>query len=61
MNIALQKYNKEEQIYEFVDKNKSKLILPDQDIINALYSKYIKKLMNYYLIMIQDTTNTTNF
>ncbi|UZQ50671.1 glycosyltransferase family 8 protein [Clostridium kluyveri] len=45
MNINLQKnIIKEDQIYEFVDKNKNKLILPDQDIINALYSKYIKKI-----------------
>lgn len=41
----------EQEIYEFVDKNKSRLILPDQDIMNALYSKKIKKvdeiLFNY--------------
>jgi lipopolysaccharide biosynthesis glycosyltransferase len=34
----------EKEIYEFVVKNKSRLILPDQDIINALYSKCIKKI-----------------
>ncbi|MCC9293423.1 glycosyltransferase family 8 protein [Clostridium sp. WLY-B-L2] len=52
MNIDLQReIVKEKEIYDFVKKNKNKLILPDQDIINALYSKYIKKfdeiLFNY--------------
>lgn len=32
---------KENEIYEFVRVNRKKLILPDQDIINALYGKYI--------------------
>lgn len=35
---------KEDDIFKFVEENKKKLILPDQDILNALYSKYIKKL-----------------
>lgn len=34
----------EEEIYEFVRKHKNTLILPDQDILNSLYSQDIKKL-----------------
>lgn len=34
----------EEEIYAFVEKNKSRLILPDQDILNSLYAKHIKKV-----------------
>lgn len=45
MNLELQRRLIDEQsIYEFVDKNRSKLIMPDQDILNALYSKKIKSL-----------------
>lgn len=52
MNLDLQrKLADESAIYNFVEKNRSKLIMPDQDIINALYSKQIKslneKLYNY--------------
>ncbi|RBP42780.1 glycosyltransferase family 8 protein [Garciella nitratireducens] len=52
MNLDLQRQIiKEQEIYAFVEKNKAKLIMPDQDIINALYGKYIKnleeKLYNY--------------
>lgn len=52
MNLELQrKLLDEEAIYSFVEKNRSKLILPDQDIINTLYSGKIKcldeKLYNY--------------
>jgi len=52
MNLALQRQTiKEEDIFDFVERNKAKLIMPDQDIINALYSKSIKtideKLYNY--------------
>lgn len=45
MNLARhrEKIN-EQEIYEFVEKNKGRLILPDQDILNALYSKNIKKV-----------------
>lgn len=34
----------EEEIYEFVRRHKNTLILPDQDILNSLYSQEIKKL-----------------
>lgn len=45
MNLTLQRqYIKEESIFEFVEKYHWKLILPDQDIINALYAKLIKAL-----------------
>lgn len=52
MNLDLQRQLIDEQsIYKFVEKNRSKLIMPDQDILNALYAKKIKsldeKLYNY--------------
>ena len=52
MNLALQRKKIDPQdIFNFVEKNKKRLILPDQDIINALYSKEIKNvdevLFNY--------------
>lgn len=52
MNLDLQrKLIDEQSIFEFVENNRSKLIMPDQDILNVLYSKKIKsldeKLYNY--------------
>lgn len=52
MNLKLQRQTIDERsIYEFVENNRLKLIMPDQDILNALYSKKIKsideKLYNY--------------
>jgi len=52
MNLDLQrKLMDEKTIFDFVEKNRSKLIMPDQDIINVLYAKQIKcldeKLYNY--------------
>ncbi len=52
MNLKLQRQViNENDIYKFVERNRSKLIMPDQDILNALYSKKIKpldeKLYNY--------------
>lgn len=45
MNLTLQREKiKEEEIYEFVEENKKRLILPDQDILNGLYSKDIKNV-----------------
>jgi len=45
MNLALhRKRIDEKEIYDFVEKNRSRLILPDQDVVNALYSKNIKKI-----------------
>src|SRR5690606_20106481 len=52
MNLELQRQIiNEKKIFEFVEKNHKKLIMPDQDILNCLYSKQIKsldeKLYNY--------------
>ncbi len=52
MNLALQRQLVDEtKIYQFIEKNQFKLILPDQDILNALFAKEIKaldeKLYNY--------------
>ncbi len=45
MNLELQRQQIDEQaIFEFVEKNRPKLIMPDQDILNALYAKKIKSL-----------------
>lgn len=45
MNLELQrKLIDERDIYDFVEKNKAKLIMPDQDIMNALYAKKIRSL-----------------
>ncbi len=45
MNLALQRKEIDERkIYEFVIKYKNRLILPDQDILNSLYAKHIKKI-----------------
>ncbi|MEA5015692.1 MAG: glycosyltransferase family 8 protein [Candidatus Limiplasma sp.] len=45
MNLALQRDKiNEEDIYAFVARHKNHLYLPDQDILNALYSKEIKKI-----------------
>ncbi len=42
-NLELQrKVIDEKEIFEFVEKNKNTLILPDQDVLNALYSKSIR-------------------
>jgi len=52
MNLDLQrKLVNEETIFSFIEKNRSRLIMPDQDVINILYAKQIKcldeKLYNY--------------
>ncbi len=52
MNLELQREKVDEQaIYDFVDEFRNRLVLPDQDILNALFSKEIKpldeKLYNY--------------
>lgn len=45
MNLPLQREKiSENEIYEFVARYKSRLMLPDQDILNALYCKEIKKI-----------------
>ncbi len=52
MNLVQQRKTiNEHAIFEFVEKDRAKLIMPDQDILNALYAKQIKgldeKLYNY--------------
>jgi len=52
MNLARLRQESDEQIiYRFVEKNRIKLVMPDQDILNALYAKQIRnldeKLYNY--------------
>jgi len=52
MNLNLQRLViDEEAIFRFVEANRTRLIMPDQDILNALYSRYIatidEKLYNY--------------
>lgn len=45
MNLELQRrLIRDHDIYQFVEKNRSRLVMPDQDILNALYSKRIKPL-----------------
>jgi len=45
MNLKRQREKiKETEIYQFVEENSKKLILPDQDILNGLYSKEIKNV-----------------
>ncbi|WP_067726952.1 glycosyltransferase family 8 protein [Oceanobacillus damuensis] len=52
MNLKLQREKiGAKEIFDFVEVNKKKLILPDQDILNGLYSKHIlnidERLYNY--------------
>ncbi|NLY89452.1 MAG: glycosyltransferase family 8 protein [Firmicutes bacterium] len=45
MNLSLhRKKIREEEIFAYLEKNRNRLILPDQDLLNALYSKEIKKV-----------------
>lgn len=45
MNLDEQRKRiREEEIFAFVEENRKKLILPDQDVINGLYSKHIKNV-----------------
>jgi lipopolysaccharide biosynthesis glycosyltransferase len=45
MNISRQRQEIDErQIFEFIDKYKNRLVLPDQDILNSLYSDSILAL-----------------
>ena len=38
----LRKHVSQKLIFDFVEKNKSKLIMPDQDVLNSLFAKKIK-------------------
>lgn len=42
--IQLRQEADEQEIYRFVEENRAKLIMPDQDILNALYAKRIRRL-----------------
>lgn len=45
MNLELQRQTiREEDIYAFIENNPLKLIMPDQDVLNALYAQKIKSL-----------------
>jgi lipopolysaccharide biosynthesis glycosyltransferase len=45
MNLALQRRDiSEAEIFDFVRKNWAKLIMPDQDVLNALYAERIKSV-----------------
>lgn len=49
MNLELLRNEADDkEIYRFVDENRAKLIMPDQDILNALYAKRIKGLNELY-------------
>lgn len=49
MNLErLRKEADEKVIYRFVEENRTKLVMPDQDILNALYAKSIKSLDELY-------------
>lgn len=69
MNLNLQRLSVDDKsIYEFVEKNHSKLIMPDQDILNAMYSKQIKCIdekfynydVRYYRYYKMSSNNTWN-
>lgn len=45
MNLPRQREEvSEKEIYEFIAKHKGRLLLPDQDVLNALYGGEIKKI-----------------
>ena len=49
MNLKeLRKEADEKEIYRFVEENRTRLIMPDQDILNALYAKRIRNLDELY-------------
>ncbi len=45
MNLMLLRKEADENvIYKFIEQNKQKLVMPDQDVLNAVYAKKIKSL-----------------
>ena len=49
MNLQqLRKEADEKEIYRFIEENRIKLVMPDQDILNALYAARIKNLNGLY-------------
>ncbi|GAB4071916.1 hypothetical protein GCM10028778_00310 [Barrientosiimonas marina] len=60
MNLDEQRGSIDERdIFTFVAKNHARLVMPDQDILNALYSKKSGPLMKRYTIMIHVFTVIT--
>lgn len=48
MNLKeLQKHQDERQVFDYIEKNKELLILPDQDVISALYGGRIREIDPY--------------
>jgi len=48
MNLTLQRQKlNEEDVFAYINKHKSRLILPDQDVLNALYGKETERLNEF--------------
>ena len=62
MNIELlRKQQNREDVYKFIQKNKNKLMLPDQDVISGLYANKILPLDPYTYNMTEKLLNQTYF
>lgn len=62
MNIKLlRKEQNRSDVYKFIKKNKSKLMLPDQDVISGLYANKILPLDPYVYNMTEKLLNQTYF
>ena len=62
MNIKLlRKEQNRNDVYKFIKKNKSKLMLPDQDVISGLYANKILPLDPYVYNMTEKLLNQTYF
>ena len=62
MNIKLlRKEQNREDVYQFIRKNKNKLMLPDQDVISGLYANKILPLDPYVYNMTEKLLNQKYF
>lgn len=62
MNIKLLRCKQNRNaVYQFIKKNKSRLILPDQDVISGLYANKILPLDPYVYNMTEKLLNQTYF
>lgn len=62
MNIKLlRKEQDKKDVYNFIKKNKNKLMLPDQDVISGLYANKILPLDPYVYNMTEKLLNQTYF
>lgn len=62
MNIKLlRKEQNKNDVYNFIKKNKNKLMLPDQDVISGLYANKILPLDPYAYNMTEKLLNQTYF